>query len=54
MKYEYRYEQVDEGREWEEVCNRLGSEGWRLFKMQQKWADAISPIICYFIREVPA
>ena len=53
MRYEYRRDDIHED-EWEEECNRLGAEGWRLFKMQQKWVDAISPIICYFVREVPA
>lgn len=50
-RYEYRREEVAE-REWEAVCNRLGAEGWRLFQMQQKWADSPDTIICYFIREV--
>lgn len=53
MRYEYRREEVSE-REWEEACNRHGAEGWRLFQMQQKWADSPDTIICYFVREVPA
>jgi hypothetical protein len=51
MRYEYRRDDIHED-EWEEECNRLGAEGWRLFKMQQKWVETPSPLICYFIREV--
>jgi hypothetical protein len=53
VRYEYRRVEIAE-REWEAACNALGAEGWRLFKMQQKWADSPDPIICFFVQEVPA
>ncbi len=53
VRFEYRRVEVAEW-EWEATCNRLGAEGWRLFQMQPKWADSPDPIICFFVREVPA
>jgi hypothetical protein len=49
-RYEYRRAELDED-EWEEGCTRLGAQGWRLFRMQQKWADTPVRMICYFVRE---
>lgn len=50
-RYEYRRDTIGQD-EWPQECNRLGAEGWRLFKMEWQHDGSFAPHICYFERVV--